>query len=425
MKSNNPPRRFLWLAAWLGLLGLPALPALAVDGLRLGPLPTSREVLWAKQLPAASAPTPRVDSPTHRPGPSADFSPDSLRRIAAWDDSPRGQSNLWRLTLLEMVERHEAKARRHDDGILHRLIALQALAEFAERFPRDRMLPEVLLHQAFLLRDARLPQLAVDKLYAVLRALPLAGGSDLEYLRLLTLITQGSIADLHAELGQPAEAAALYGRLLASGIRQNPPGVVAVRRLELLEQAGSDRLLVEGARSLLAEALDPALEAETRGRLALASLRMGDTAEASRQMQVVLESHRAAGSRGQAAWLPWRLRLGNAAANYLFQKADYANARTLYERLAGEVSQPFFRWQAENLAAVCEERQGRLGSAREILHRMLADPLLNPGRSEQPEVEAIRQAIRFRSEALDRQALLESQLMAALGSPQNGPRPTP
>lgn len=412
------------LAAWLVRPGVAEIPA--VESLRLGALPGELSTLWSTQGlgdlrldGTVPSPTKGLDSGTTR---------ESGGRMAQWDNSPRGQSNEWRLTLLEMVERHETKARGGTNAVMHRMIALQSLAEFAERFPRDRLLPEVLLHQALLLRDSGLPVLALDKLYSVLRALPLSGTADFRYLRRLTLITQGTIADLSAETGKIAEAADLYGRLVDSGIRQDPPGIVTVRRLRLLEISGNDVLLANTAKSLLRQSLRPAEEAEARGLLALASLRNGDLEEARRQMQIVLEAHRRAGAAERPVWESWRLMLGNAAANQLFQQQLHGEARVIYESIAGETPDPSWRWQATGMVARCEEAAGQLDAAHATLLRRLvsrsADPISTsagsagdadigngtPASAQSP----LRKAAEFHAASVGRQVTLEAELAKAV-----------
>lgn len=388
-----------------------------VEALRLGPLPGNQSTLWATQGLGESGLETMSTSRDARVSAAASAR-ESGGRMAQWDNSPRGQSNEFRITLLELVEHHENKARNLTNAIMHRMIALQALAEFAERFPRDRLLPEVLLHQALLLQDSGLPVLALDKLYSVLRALPLSGSADFRYLRRLTLITQGTIADLHAETGKVAEAAELYGRLIESGIRQQPPGVLTLRRMRLLETAGNDVLLANTAKALLKQPLRPAEEAEARGRLALASLRNEDLEEARRQMQIVLEAHRRASPTERPLWEGWRLMLGNAAANLLFRQGVPNEARVIYESIAGEIQDPVWRWQATGMVARCEEASGQLAAAHATLVRRLESRATEvfPGTpaGTRPDANALRNAAEFHTTSLGRQAALEVELARAI-----------
>lgn len=424
--SSRPIRPLLLLltlAVWISPSAWADSPG--VESLRLGALPGELSTLWATQ----GLGDLRLEATQPQPhSVSAAAARESGGRMAQWDNSPRGQSNEWRLTLLEMVERHENKARAGTNAVMHRMIALQSLAEFAERFPRDRLLPEVLLHQALLLRDSGLPTLALDKLYSTLRALPLSGSADFRYLRRLTLITQGTIADLNAEIGRIAEAADLYGRLIDSGLRQEPPGIVTVRRLRLLEASGNDVLLANTAKALLKQSLRPSEESEARGRLALASIRNGDLEEARRQMQIVLEAHRRAGATERPVWEPWRLALGNAAANQLFQQNLHDEARVIYESVAGETPDPTWRWQATGMVARCEEASGQLSAAHATLLRRLdarsGDPFSitttelgtaetrSPGKS-LPE-SPLRKSAEFHAVSIGRQATLEAALANAV-----------
>jgi hypothetical protein len=423
MKPSERPIRH-----WFSLLGLCLLTAsrvavadpLAVESLRLGRLPGTQASIWTDQglgeLKAGQGLTMETGAS------AAAMARESGGKMAQWDNSPRGQSNEWRVMLLETVERHEAKARTETNAVMHRMIALQTLAEFAERFPKDRLLPEVLLHQSLLLRDSGLPVLALDKSYSALRALPLSGSADFRYLRRLTLITQGTIADLNAEIGRIAAAADLYGRLIDSGLQQNPPGVISVRRLRLLEQSGNEVLLASLAKSLLQERLQPAEEAEVRGLLALASLRNGDVREAELQTQIVLEAHRRSAAAERPVWDTWRLRLGNAAANHLFRKGAYAEAKVIYESIAEEMPQPAWRWQATGMVARCDEATGRLQAAHGVLLRRVgtrpADPSPSPasGVSESQNLNprSLRNASDFHTASVGRQAVLEADLTRAL-----------
>lgn len=350
---------------------------------------------------------------TGRTGQDADGMRRDSQRMASWDTSPRGLTNYTRLVLLELVELHEQASGNSTNGTtaMHRMIALQAMAEFEHRFPGDRLLPEVLLRRGALLRDAGLVDAAREAWYAAMRAAPAIKGASVPYQHAIVSLAQGSIADLEASLGHEREALQLYGRMTAGDGGVVDRNRVALRRIRLLARLKDHRGVVQETQRALADgkAMTAEDDAELRSLLALALLAQGDSAEGLRQVRIVMEAAGRSPDARAEGWRTLRTVLGNATANHLFLTGDYDTARRVYEGIASSGKGKAWAVPALEQSALCLERAGQRLLAADRLDEAARMARADGGAATDPALAMLADLAVFRAGTLRSIDALESR----------------
>lgn len=286
----------------------------------------------------------------------------SVESILTSDASETLKEQTRKLTLLELAHlREEAAVKDRDGGHLER--ALQLLAEFVERYPRDPAVPEVLLRQGHLLRQLGLRDEAIEKFYLVLRSVPRLEGANLAYSRRLVLMAQSAIADTMAEVGRHPEAVDLYARILQSKSEELEVEVVRVKQLRSVQES-SKPLVTEGfARRFLEDFPESEFIPEVRHILGNAYRQQGDRTAAMEQYQLLLEAIELAPENRRPHWHRWKLKVGNDLANHFFLEGDTPAALALYRALATTHEDPKNRQAFLYQVGLCEERLGHADAA--------------------------------------------------------------
>lgn len=286
----------------------------------------------------------------------------SVESILSSDASENLKEQTRKLTLLELAHlREEAAVKDPDGGHLER--ALQLLAEFVERYPRDPAVPEVLLRQGHLLRQLGLRDEAIEKFYLVLRSVPRLEGANLAYSRRLVIMAQSAIADTMAEVGRHEEAVDLYGRILQTRSEELETEVVRVKQLRSV-QASAKPLFTEGqARKFLEDFPESEFIPEVRHILGNAYRQQGNRAAAMEQYQLLLEAIELAPESRRNHWHRWKLKVGNDLANHFFLEGDTTAALALYRALASSHEDVKNRQAFLYQVGLCEERLGHPDAA--------------------------------------------------------------
>lgn len=295
----------------------------------------------------------------------------SVESILTSDASENLKEQTRKLTLLELAHlREEAAVKDRDGGHLER--ALQLLAEFVERYPRDPAVPEVLLRQGHLLRQLGLRDEAIEKFYLVLRSVPRLEGSNLAYSRRLVLMAQSAIADTMAEVGRHEEAVDLYGRILQSRSEELETEVVRVKQLRSIQEC-SKPLVTEGqARRFLEDFPESEFIPEVRHILGNAYRQQGNRAAAMEQYQLLLEAIELAPENRRQHWHRWKLKVGNDLANHFFLEGDTTAALALYRALSTSHEDLKNRQSFLYQVGLCEERLGHPDAALKTYSEILA-----------------------------------------------------
>ena len=294
----------------------------------------------------------------------------SVESILTSDASENLKEQTRKLTLLELAHlREEAAVNDRDGGHLER--ALQLLAEFVERYPRDPAVPEVLLRQGHLLRQLGLRDEAIEKFYLVLRSVPRLEGSNLAYSRRLVLMAQSAIADTMAEVGRHEEAVDLYGRILQSRSEELETEVVRVKQLRSIQEC-SKPLITEGqARRFLEDFPESEFIPEVRHILGNAYRHQGNRSAAMEQYQLLLEAIELAPENRRQHWQRWKLKVGNDLANHFFLEGDTPAALALYRALATSHEDLKNRQAFLYQVGLCEDRLGHPDAALKTYSEIL------------------------------------------------------
>lgn len=294
----------------------------------------------------------------------------NIESILSSDASEKLKEETRKLTLLELAHlREEAAQKDRSGGHLER--ALQLLAEFVERYPRDPAVPEVLLRQGHLLRQLGLQDEAIEKFYLVLRAVPRLEGANLAYSRRLVLMSQSAIADTMADVGRHAEAVDLYSRILGSKSDELQVEIVRMKQLRSIREFSSAAVTEGSARRFLEDYPESEFIPEVRYMLGKAYQSQGDRPAAMEQYQLLLEAIELAPEDRRAHWQRWKLKVGNDLANQFFLEGDVAAALSLYRALAASHVDPKNRQTFLYQVGLCEERLGHGDAAVQTYSEIL------------------------------------------------------
>ena len=297
----------------------------------------------------------------------------ALEAIIASDASTAIKGDARKLAVLELAYQQEkAGEAQPGDGHLER--ALQLLAEYVERYPKDAIIPEVLLRQGRICRHLSLADQAIDRFYMVIRSAPRVEGKNLEYYRRLILMAQSEIADTQEELGRHAESAELYQRLLNSRSEEVNIERVRMKCLRALSLVPDHQGVLEQAEKLLADHPESEFAPEVRYVYATSLRKLGRTSIALEQLQLLLESIELAPPSRRASWMTWKLRVGNELANELYLGGDFSNALLLYRSLLTVSTNSIWKHPVLYQIGLCEERLSHGKQASDAYRQILSAP---------------------------------------------------
>ncbi len=228
--------------------------------------------------------------------------------------------------------------------------AQQILSQFVKRYPDDPGVPAVLLQQGLLYRQMGAQQMALSKLYAVMTtALNLKSDHFEQYQRLVTQ-AQVEIAETQNLLGNYAEAADSFDRLLKQGAVELDNAQIECQLVRCLRQLNRHADVVTQAQDFLSRYPGADEAPEVRFFLAHSLQQLQRDPEAVKQVLVLLAAQHAAATREPARWIYWQKRAGNEIGNQFYSRGDFADALEIYSRLA-EVD-PAADWQVPVLYQV-------------------------------------------------------------------------
>jgi tetratricopeptide (TPR) repeat protein len=207
-------------------------------------------------------------------------------------------------------------------------------AQFAERWPNDPRIPEVLLRQGQIYRQMGLNNLALTKFYAVMTAALSLKSDRPDYYPGLVLEAQVEIAETHYLMGRFGEAADFYERLL----KQNNPALnhpqAQFRLIRSLAAIGSNEEAAAQARDFLTRYPDATEQPEVRFHLAQTLKQLSQNNEALQQVLLLLREEKVKTQHHPELWAYWQQRAGNEVANQLYREGDYLRALDIYINLA-------------------------------------------------------------------------------------------
>jgi tetratricopeptide (TPR) repeat protein len=222
--------------------------------------------------------------------------------------------------------------------------AQQIYAQYLQRYAGDRSAPEVLLRQGLLYRQMGVNTLAISKFYAVMSTTLTLQLDGIDYYKNLVLQAQTEIADTYYGMGQFNDSADFYTRLLKAGSLSLNTQEIEYKLIRSLSFLTNCNETITRSQSFLAHFPDCSEVPEVRFILASADQALGHSAEALKQVLLLLQSQQESARRNPELWVYWQRRAGNEIANQLYKEADYLGALQIYQNLAALDTAP--SWQA-------------------------------------------------------------------------------
>ncbi len=207
-------------------------------------------------------------------------------------------------------------------------------SEITRKFPKDPMLPQVLLIQGRLYRDMGMPEMAVTKFFSVTAVALNLNLDRLDYYRSLVLRAQSEIADTYYLQGKYNESIGYFKKLMTLDNIDNERPQFMFKLLKSYVGLGNAVDAIATGQ-LFVNAFTNSVEVpEVRYMIAQACRKLNRTEDAMRQVFLLLESQEAGISKYPADWAYWQQRTGNEVANKLYSEGDYIGALVVYTKMA-------------------------------------------------------------------------------------------
>ncbi len=250
--------------------------------------------------------------------------------------------------------------------------AQSVYGQYLEKWPDDFKVPEILLRQGQLFRRMGLNDLALGKFYSVMTAALSLKGDQLDYYRSLVLQTQVEIAETHYLIGQFADAADFYARLLLNTDPALNRSQIKFRLVRSLAIIGRHEQAIAAARDFITRYPDADQVPEVRYYLAQSLKALGLNAEALRQVLLCLREQRSKTRNNPEVWAYWQQRVGNEIANQLYHEGDYLDALQIYHDLTPLDSSADWQVPVEYQVGVTYEKLAQPEKAVETYNAILA-----------------------------------------------------
>lgn len=300
--------------------------------------------------------------------------------------------------------------------------AASVYAQFLDRWPKDARVPEVLLRQGQVFRQMGLNSMALSKFYAVMASALSLKDDQFSYYQRLVLQAQLEIAATHYAMGQYADAADFYSRLL----KQDDPVLdrpqTQFRLVRSLASVGHSEEAASQAQDFLSRYPDAPEEPEVRFYLAEALKELGRNGESLQQVLLLLQEEKEKTRDHPDTWAYWQERAGNEIANQLYREGDYVKALDVYMHLAELDSAPAWQLPVQYQMGITYERLLQPEKAVETYNRILQHES-DLGTNASPALSAIFDMARWRIGFIAWQNSAEKaerQIAVSARAPANG-----
>ncbi|MBI4659418.1 MAG: tetratricopeptide repeat protein [Verrucomicrobia bacterium] len=322
-----------------------------------------------------------------------------LREILTSGARQEIKSETKKLAWIELVDIAEAGG--------HPEQALQFLAEYIELFPKDAMIPEVLLRQGYILRNMGAYDLAISKFYLVNTAATRLPADDLLYSQRVTLTAQAEIAETTYAQGKYKEAASFYEVLLKNPSDELNRLAIKTKLIRAHSMATNHEAVIRHALEFLEHHGASEYQAEVRYRLAAAYKGSGQKQESLRELMRLLEAVEVASEPLAGKWRTWKMSAGNDIGNQLFLEGDYTNAAQVYRGLVALESSPNWQLPIYYQLGLCFEKLLQPAEALKAYNEILAlSQKTGPKFAE--NLQIVVDMARFRADIISWKQTLES-----------------
>jgi tetratricopeptide (TPR) repeat protein len=258
----------------------------------------------------------------------------------------------------------------HDQNDLPR--AQSIYGQYLERWPADVKVPEILLRQGEIFRQMGLNDLALGKFYSVMTSALSLKTDQLAYYQSLVLQTQVEIAETHYLIGQFADAADFYSRLLLNSDPSLNRAQIQFRLIRSVAIIGRNDQTVAQAKDFIARYPDADQVPEVRYYLAEALKALGQNADALQQVLLCLREQKNKTRNNPEVWAYWQQRIGNEVANQLYREGDYIDSLLVYTDLSQLDSTPDWQVPVEYQMGITYEKLSQPQKAIDTYNGILA-----------------------------------------------------
>jgi tetratricopeptide (TPR) repeat protein len=258
----------------------------------------------------------------------------------------------------------------HDENDLPR--AQSIYGQYLERWPGDVKVPEILLRQGEIFRQMGLNDLALGKFYSVMTSALSLKNDQLAYYQSLVLQTQVEIAETHYLVGQFADAADFYTRLLLNTDPSLNRAQIQFRLIRSLAIIGRNDQTVAQAKDFILRYPEADQVPEIRYYLAEALKALGQNADALQQVLLCLREQKSKTENNPQSWAYWQQRIGNEIANQLYHEGDYIDALLVYTDLEELDTSPDWQIPVDYQMGITYEKLSQPQKAVDTYNAILA-----------------------------------------------------
>lgn len=205
--------------------------------------------------------------------------------------------------------------------------------KFLDEFPRDPEVATVSMDLGLIYRSMGAFESSLRKFYSVLNLSLLLPKERIDAYREISTRAQIEIAETHYLMGDYAQAARFYERLLR--LELSPQ-----ERASVTFQFGYTHFLKEDYQSTISVLRDyahmfPGDEKipESHYLLAEAYRSLNQMQAAMQEVLTLLRSNEVVGAQNPALWLFWKQKTGNQLANAFYERGDHLNALKIYQAM--------------------------------------------------------------------------------------------
>ena len=297
--------------------------------------------------------------------------------------------------------------------------AQQIYAQFLNRWPNSAVIPEVLLRQGELFRQMGLNNLALAKFYAVMTSALVLKNDMADYYRHLVLRAQTEIAETHYQLGNYADAAEFFSRLLKQEHPELNRPWAQFRLIRSLAALGRNDETISQAQDYLNRYGGSPEQAEIRFHLAIALKQLSRNGEALQQVLILLKEEQALAREHPDLWAYWQQRAGNEVGNQLYGEGDYTRALEVYLALAQLDPQPAWQLPVQYQIGLTYERLAQPEKAKNLYHQIVARQA-EVGTNASPALKAVIEMATWRVEFLNWEKKAEMTVRRPIGELPSG-----
>ena len=224
--------------------------------------------------------------------------------------------------------------------------AQQVYAQYLATWPKDPSVPDVLLRQGLVFRQMGLPNLAVSKFYAVMTSSLVLKPEKFDYYQKLVLRAQNEIAQTQFQLGDWADAADSFARLLKLEKPPDNRSTIQFRLIRCLVALERYDDAIFQARDFLTQYPDNPERPEVHFLYATSLKKRERNSEALQQVLALLKEEHANRIGDPATLSYWQRRAGNEIANQFYKEGDLMKALDIYLSLASLGTKPDWQFPA-------------------------------------------------------------------------------